>query len=202
MADRTLSMVQDELAQAKTKLAQAYKDLDSVDKSDIKSLVTIAGTIQTLEGVEGKRGTIAKLEAEISNLNFAEKATERVALVTAFEDSLDMAFLKSLNVDYGLKSITIDLEPEVPTVSIKGSGSTPKSTGPRAPRSNTEREKPAVGTVLKHSFTKGARRGEVIECVATETGYSVDGTEYPSISAAAKAISGQVVNGWAFFGIA
>lgn len=64
---------------------------------------------------------------------------------------------------------------------------------------------PAVGEVLTHKFRK--RKGEAyaevtaVDEAAGKISVRVDGVEYASLSAAAKAVSGGSHNGWIYWGL-
>ena len=68
-----------------------------------------------------------------------------------------------------------------------------------------EKQWPAPGDRLVHHFRK--REGEVVAEVVSVDSQSgrvavrVDGTEYPTLSAAATEIAGHPTNGWVFWGL-
>jgi hypothetical protein len=55
---------------------------------------------------------------------------------------------------------------------------------------------PAVGTTLTREW-----RGRELRCRVLQDGYEVDGVLYPSLTAAARAVTGSHWNGRAFFGL-
>lgn len=77
----------------------------------------------------------------------------------------------------------------------------PKSAAPVAtgivPRSDTDNRLPPPGTVLTRVY-----KGRPLKVTVLSTGFEFEGTVYPTLSAAAKAITGSHVNGFAFFGLA
>ena len=68
-----------------------------------------------------------------------------------------------------------------------------------------ETRMPAVGEVLVHRFRR--REGEVkakvisVDPERREVKVRVEGTEYASLSAAAKAVAGTSQNGWIYWGL-
>ena len=64
---------------------------------------------------------------------------------------------------------------------------------------------PALGEVLVHNFRRreGEVRAEVIGVDLERPSVKVrmDGKEYPSLSAAAKAAAGTTQNGWVYWGL-
>ncbi len=77
----------------------------------------------------------------------------------------------------------------------------PKSAAPVAtgivPRSATDDRLPPPGTVITRLYKGRPRKVTVLS-----NGFECEGTVYPTLSAAAKAITGSHVNGFAFFGLA
>ena len=68
-------------------------------------------------------------------------------------------------------------------------------------RNNIKRELPPVGTVLKGNFCGVGYRARIVKDKSRPVGRAVkyEGDLYPSMSAAAKAITKQSVNGWRFW---
>ena len=68
-----------------------------------------------------------------------------------------------------------------------------------------ERRMPEVGEVLVHRFRlrDGEVRAEVVSVDRESRSVKVrmDGKEYPSLSAAAKAVAGTSQNGWIYWGL-
>jgi len=68
-------------------------------------------------------------------------------------------------------------------------------------RKKMARELPPVGTTL-HGRSKGeTRTATIVEAQDLPAGKAVqyEGGRYPSLSAAAKAITGHAINGWSFW---
>ncbi len=64
------------------------------------------------------------------------------------------------------------------------------------PRIHRDRRLPVPGTVLTRQY-----KGQEIRVVALDDGFEWDGRRYGSLSAVAKAVTGQKWNGWLFFGL-
>ena len=73
-------------------------------------------------------------------------------------------------------------------------GTTPKREGPPAPVRDIRM--PTAGTVLTRQY-----HGREIRVVALEDGFEWEGRRYGSLSAVAKAVTGQKWNGRLFFGL-
>ena len=203
MADiKSVAELETELAQAQSDLTAAYAEYDKVEKTDIRAMLVIASKIHNLEGdPEGtenrKRGKIAALEAQIESARFAETVNERKDA----QEQAEVVMADALTEAFELGSTKLTVT-RGETGFIFNWGGTPAGTrassGSRAPKSNAAPLPPA-GTVLTHKN----RDGSTIEAVLDgDGGATVDGTSYPSLSAAAKAVTGQKsINGRKYFGL-
>jgi hypothetical protein len=70
-------------------------------------------------------------------------------------------------------------------------------------RAKIARELPPVGTVLLGKFLGAPYKGRIVADKSTSSGKAVEysGSKYPSMTAAAKAITKQPTNGWRFWKI-
>ena len=68
-------------------------------------------------------------------------------------------------------------------------------------RKKMARELPPVGTTLQGRFKGETRTATIVEAQDLPAGKAVqyEGGRYPSLSAAAKAITGHAINGWSFW---
>ena len=68
-------------------------------------------------------------------------------------------------------------------------------------RKKTARELPPVGTTLQGRFKGETRTATIVEAQDLPAGRAVEyeGARYPSLSAAARAITGHAINGWRFW---
>lgn len=77
----------------------------------------------------------------------------------------------------------------------------PKNAAPVATgivaRSDTDDRLPPPGTFLTRTY-----KNRPLKVMVLKSGFEFEGTVYPTLSAAAKAITGSHVNGFAFFGLA
>ena len=68
-------------------------------------------------------------------------------------------------------------------------------------RQKIARDLPAPGTTLTGRFKGQTYSATIVEAEASPTGKAVEygGKRYPSLSAAAKAVTGHSINGWLFW---
>ena len=71
------------------------------------------------------------------------------------------------------------------------------------PRKIKRGKLPQVGTVFEKSFRGRTMRAKVVSIDQSKgrVGLEVNGKQYQSPSAAAKALTGHEINGWVFWGI-